>query len=99
MVSGKINPPPLNYFSTFFFLLSMLCELPEANKMPMTVYLDIAKAFDTINYKIIVLKLCRMGFDSSFLRFFASYLTDRQQRVLISWGKLDFRPITSGGPL
>ena len=43
-----------------------LFELLEANKMPMTVYLDIAKAFDTINYIIILLKLCRMGFDSAF---------------------------------
>ena len=75
-----------------------LYELLEANKMPMTVYLDRAKAFDTINYNIILLKLCRMRFDSAFLRFFASYLTDRHQRVLISCGKSDFRPITSGGP-
>ena len=75
-----------------------LYELLEANKMPMTVYLDIAKAFDTINYNIIFLKLCRMGFDSAFLRFFASNLTDRQQRVVISCAKSDFRPITSGGP-
>ena len=37
-------------------------------------------------------------FDSAFLRFFASYLTDRQQRVVISCGKLDYRPITSCGP-
>ena len=39
-----------------------------------------------------------MGFDSAFLRFFASYLTDRQQRIVISCRKSDFRPITSGGP-
>ena len=64
----------------------------------MTVYLDTAKAFDTINYNIILLKLFRMGFDSAFLRFFASNLTDRQQRVVISCGKSDVRPITSGGP-
>ena len=75
-----------------------LYELFEPNKMPMTVYLDIAKAFDTIKYNIILLKLCRMGFDSAFLRFFASYLTDRQQRVVISCRKSDFRSITSGGP-
>ena len=65
-----------------------LYELLEANKI----------ASDTINYKIILLKICRMRFDSVFLRFFASYLTDRQQRVVISCGKSDFRPITSGGP-
>ena len=64
----------------------------------MTVYQDIAKAFDTINYNIILLKLCQMGFDSAFLRFFASYLTDRKQRVVIPCGNSDFRPITSGGP-
>ena len=75
-----------------------LYELLEANKMPMTVYLDIAKAFALINYNIILLKLCQMGFDSAFLRFFASYLTDRKQRVVISCGKSDLRPITSGGP-
>ena len=75
-----------------------LYELLEANKMPMTVYIDIAKAFDTINCNIILLKLCRMRFDSAFLRYFASFLTDRQQRVVISCGKSDFRPITSGGP-
>ena len=66
--------------------------------MPMTVYLAKAKAFDTINYNIILLKLCRIGSDSAFLRFLAPYLTDRQQRVVISCGKSDFRPTKSGGP-
>ena len=87
--------------STIFQLLlycSRLYELLEANKMPMAVYLDISKAFDTINYNIILLKLCRMGFDSAFSRFFASYLTDRQQRVVISCGKSDFQPFTSSAP-
>ena len=53
----------------------------------MTVYLAIAKAFDTINYDIILLELRRMGSDSAFMRFFASYLIDRQHRVVISCGK------------
>ena len=73
-------------------------ELHEANKVPMTVYLDIAKAFDTINYNITLSKFCRIGFNSALLRLFASYLTDRQQRVVISCEKTDFRPITSVGP-
>ena len=67
-----------------------LYELFEAKKMPMTAYLDIAKAFDTINYNINLLKLCRMGFDSASLRFFASNLTDRQQRVVIIRGNSTF---------
>ena len=73
-----------------------LFEILEENKRPMTLYLDIAKAFDTINYNIMHLKSYRMGFDSAFLRFFASYLTDRQQRVVKSCGRSNLRPITVG---
>ena len=65
-----------------------LNELLETNKMPMTVYLDITKPSDTINYNITLLKLCRMGFEGAFLRFFVSYLTDRQQRIIISQGSI-----------
>ena len=50
---------------------------------PITVYLDIAKAFDTINFNIVLQKLARFGFDERFLKFFASYLFNRQHRVKI----------------
>ena len=65
---------------------------------PITVYLDIAKAFDTIIFNIVLQKLARFGFDEKFLKFFASYLDDRQQRVKIAEIYSNFSKILSGGP-
>ena len=56
-----------------------LYQALDENSSPITVYLDIAKAFDTINFSIVLQKLARFGFDEKFLKFFASYLVDRQQ--------------------
>ena len=35
----------------------------DENSIPITVYLDIAKAFDTINFNIVLQKLARFGFE------------------------------------
>ena len=65
---------------------------------PITVYLDIAKDFDMINFNIVLQKLACFGFDDKFLNFFASYLVDRQQRVTIADSYSTFSKISSGGP-
>ena len=75
-----------------------LYEALDENSSPITVYLDIAKAFDTINFNIVLQKLARFGFDEKFLKFFASYLVDRQQRVKIADSYSTFSKISSGGP-
>ena len=40
-----------------------LYQLLDENSSPITVYWDIAKAFDTINFNIVLQKLARFGFD------------------------------------
>ena len=42
---------------------------PNAKKSALSIYLDIAKAFDTINQNAILLKLMLFGFDNQFLKF------------------------------
>ena len=59
---------------------------------------DIAKAFDTINFNIVIQKLARFGYDERFLKFFASYLVNRQQRVKIADRYSTFSKISSWGP-
>ena len=89
----------LSTITQLLFYCNRLYELLEANEMPMTVYLDKTKVFDTINFKTILLKFDNAERDLIvFSWFFASCLFDRQLIVVISCGKLDFRPITSGGP-
>lgn len=45
------------------------------------LYFDFKKAFDRVDNDILLSKLCNIGFSPRLLRFFASYLRDRQQYV------------------
>ena len=75
-----------------------LYQALDKNSSPITVYLDIAEAFDKIDFYIVLQKLARFGFDEKFLKFFASYLVDRQQRVKFAHSYSTFSKISSGGP-
>ena len=41
------------------------------------VFIDVEKAFDTIEHEIVPQKLANYGVDSNTVRFFASYLSNR----------------------
>ena len=45
------------------------------------VFIDLKKAFDTIDHQIILQKLGNYGIDHSSLKWFKSYLTCRTQNV------------------
>ena len=70
----------------------------NAKKSALSIYLHIAKAFDTINHNAILLKFMLFGFISEFLKFFAYYLLNRTQCVYFKDEySLEFT-VTSGGP-
>ena len=48
------------------------------------VYIDLKKAFDTIDHAILLRKLAKYGLDLGFLRFFASYLGNRSQKCYVN---------------
>ena len=48
------------------------------------IYLDFAKAFDRVNYKVLLKKLHRFGISGTLSAWFKDYVTDRVQvRVLL----------------
>ena len=49
-----------------------------------TVFMDISKAFDTINYDLLIAKLEAHRFSTNALLFMLSYLKNRSQRVSIN---------------
>ena len=57
------------------------------------VFMDLSKAFDTINHELLLAKLYAYGFDKQALRLIRCYLTDRWQRTKVnktfsSWTEL-----------
>ena len=69
-------------------------------------FMDLSKAFDTINHDLLITKLGAYGFDTESLKLIRSYLTNRFQRTKMntsfsSWSKL-FSGLPQGsvlGPL
>jgi hypothetical protein len=56
----------------------------DAGMGSILVFLDFSRAFDTINHDLLLSKLSYYGFDSSALKWFSSYLSDRSQRVMVT---------------
>jgi len=67
-------------YSTTQFLYK---ELDSGNKV-IAIFLDLAKAFDTVNYKILLQLLPSFGIKNVSLNWFKSYLTNRKQMVKIN---------------
>ena len=62
------------------------------------VILDLQKAFDTVNHKILLDKLQAMGVGQIVVQWFKSYLSGREQLVSIADKRSDFRTVSCGVP-
>ena len=48
------------------------------------VFIDLRKAFDTVNHSILIKKLYKMGINENLYKWCINYLTDRKQRTLVN---------------
>ncbi len=62
------------------------------------VFMDIAKAFDTVDHSKMLQKLWEFGFSGSVLLWLKNYLSGRFQRVTVHGATSQSLPITSGVP-
>ena len=62
------------------------------------VFMDLSKAFDTINHDLLIAKLEAYGFSTNALLFMLSYLKNRSQRVSINSSFSTWEEIIAGVP-
>ena len=70
----------------------------DNKKLPLAIYMDLSKAFDTLDHNILIKKLQYYGVIGTPLNWFQSYLTDRTQYVEVNNESSSLQTILTGVP-
>ena len=70
----------------------------DQGELALGIYLDLKKAFDTVNHPILLSKLEHYGFRGHVNNFIGSYLNNRQQFTVVDGSKSDIMYINTGVP-
>ena len=73
-----------SYQHSLLRLLETLRECLDNKGIVGTSLIDLSKAFDVIDHKLLIVKLAAYGFSKGSLRLMLSYLTSRKQRVKLN---------------
>ena len=79
-------------------LVEKLYSALDEGNIAVTCFLDLKKAFDTVDHSILISKLYKLGIRGPILKWFKSYLSNRQQFVQIHKTKSDIKPVVCGIP-
>ena len=79
-------------------LVDFISHEMESGHTPTNIYVDLSKAFDTINYDILLDKLSYYGISGRALKLLKSYLLDRKQYVVYNNCNSNLVDVTTGVP-
>ena len=79
-------------------LIDRITNKMDTNEIPLNIFLDLSKAFDTIDHSILLNKLKYYGLKGSTLNLFQSYLSNRKQYTEIEDTTSTILPIQVGVP-
>ena len=79
-------------------LVDRILQERDRGELPIIIFIDLSKAFDTLDHQILLSKLKYYGADDTSLRWFSSYLSNRKQFVEIDGTCSQKKVITTGVP-
>ncbi len=82
----------------FTYLTNKIYKARDWKENMIGIFLDLSKAFDTVNHHILLQKLLHLGIRDNSLLWFTSYLGDRQQYVSHNGINSPLRPIRCDVP-
>ena len=88
-------------YSTNHAIITLVEKINEAlykGNIMIGVYIDLKKAFDTVNHNILLKKLYAYGIRGNVLKWFKSYLHNRQQFVYLNKAKSETKYVKCGVP-
>ena len=79
-------------------LLDCVNSALENNLIPLTIFIDLKKAFDTVDFEVLLKRLRNLGIKDTALSWFRSYLCGRSMKVVMSDISSAAMPINCGVP-
>jgi hypothetical protein len=87
-----------NTTMAIFYLVQDLLRTYHSKDYCVALFLDLQKAFDCVNHRILLGKLHRYGIRGTFLSLIQSYLSNREQFVALNEFNSPIKPINIGVP-
>ena len=87
-----------SYIDNYHLIYVVFVNIMDQKQIAGALLTDLSKAFDCINYELLIAKLGVYGFNSTSLNFNSSYLTDRKQRTKVNNSFSSFSDLYSGVP-
>ena len=87
------------FYSTGYSLIEITEKIKntiDTGKYGCGIFIDLKKAFDTVNHKILLTKLDHYGIRGNILKWFDSYLSNRKQYVFYNGVSSDIASVTCG---
>jgi exonuclease III len=79
-------------------LIDQIIIKMDKNEVPLNIYLDLSKAFDTLDHEILLTKLYYYGIRGQSFELMKNYLADRKQYVEFKDNNSEFSDVTTGVP-
>ena len=79
-------------------LIDEITKTFDEEKYAVSLFLDLSKAFDTVNHSILLSKLDLYGIRGNANQWFRSYLSNRKQKVFVNGVESNFLLVNSGVP-